>query len=198
MDGRGRSGPTDRLGEKRASELDVIAAHLPPAYTAFMRETARHLLDALADACRRHYGDALVTAAVFGSWARDAATPFSDLDLLVVADPLPEGRLARVRQFEPVEMELTPLRRAVWGPDAPPVEISPVLKTPAEVEHGSPLFLDMTLHVVLLHDRDGFFADYLRRLAQRMRELGTERRPFAGGYYWIYKPDARPGEVIRL
>ncbi|MCX7820032.1 MAG: nucleotidyltransferase domain-containing protein [Kiritimatiellae bacterium] len=158
----------------------------------------QHLLRALTDACRRHYGDALVSLAVFGSWARNAATPYSDLDLLIVAEPLPEGRLARVRQFEPIEAELAPLRRTVWGSAAPPLDISPIFKTPAEVEEGSPLFLDMTRHVLLLHDRNGFFAGYLAALAQRLRELGAERRPFRGGYYWIYKPDARPGEVIRL
>jgi len=156
------------------------------------------LLAALADACRAHYADRLVSLVVFGSWARGAVTPESDLDCLIVADPLPAGRLARVREFEPVENQLSLLRAAVWGPEVPPVDLSPVFRTPVEVERGSPLFLDMTLHAILLVDRDDFFRRYLERLRQRMQELGTQRVSAGGGYYWVYKPDAAPGEVIEL
>ena len=39
------------------------------------------------------YGERLISLAVFGWWARGAATPASDLDLLMVAESLPPSRM---------------------------------------------------------------------------------------------------------
>ncbi len=155
-------------------------------------------LSEVVNAIRSVYGTDLVSLAVFGSWARGKATPVSDLDLLVVADPLPVGRGARMKQFTGVDALTAATRRSVWGPEHPPLELSPVIKTPSEVRHGSPLFLDMTEWVTLLIDRDDFLARYLDDLRERMIRNGTERRMAKGGYYWVYKPDAKPGEVITL
>jgi len=151
----------------------------------------------LLEGCRRLYAERLVTLAIFGSWAREAATPCSDLDLLIVAEDLPRGRGRRLREFETVEEETLPVR-FVWGGDYPAVSLSPVIKTPEEVLVGSPLFLDMTDWCRLLWDRDGFFAEYLAGLRERMKKLGARRRWAKGGYYWEYKPDLQPGENIEL
>lgn len=51
------------------------------------------LVDAARDACRRHYGSRLVSVAVFGSVGRGTPGPDSDIDLLVVVEQLPQGRL---------------------------------------------------------------------------------------------------------
>ena len=46
------------------------------------------------------YGDRLAALAIFGSWARGTATPASDLDLLVVGEPLPPSRKEREFSFD--------------------------------------------------------------------------------------------------
>ena len=51
-------------------------------------------------------------------------------------------------------------------------------------------FLGMTDHLLLWFDKDG--------LRARMKQLGTTRRWYKGGYYWDYKPDFHPGEVVTL
>lgn len=51
----------------------------------------RLLTDLLAG-CHRQYGSRLAVVAVFGSIGRGPARPDSDLDVLVVADGLPDGR----------------------------------------------------------------------------------------------------------
>lgn len=58
--------------------------------------THKALFTAIREATLAVYGERLVSLAVFGSWARGAATPASDLDLLVVAEPLPPSRMKRV------------------------------------------------------------------------------------------------------
>lgn len=153
---------------------------------------------ALVPAAQAAYGRALITLALYGSWARGTATPESDIDLLLVADPLPDGRFNRLRQFEAIDRATQASCKALWGGPGLVPELSPLIKTPAEVEAGSPLFLDMTDWCDILLDNDDYFAGWLAALRERMRINGSERRPFKGGYYWVYKPSARPGEVVTL
>ena len=48
-----------------------------------LRETFDHLVREISAACQAHYGDRLVSLAVFGSVARHTQRPDSDIDLLV-------------------------------------------------------------------------------------------------------------------
>lgn len=144
------------------------------------------------------YGERLRSLAIFGSWARGEATPASDLDLLVIAEPLPPSRMKRVREFRPVTDATRTVRSRVWSHEGPEIELSPVFKTPAELAAGSPLYLDMTLWRVVLVDRDGLLESFLAGLRERMQALGTRRLAFKGGAFWDYKPDFRPGEVVEL
>jgi len=142
------------------------------------------------------YGDRLVTLVVFGSMGRGTPRPDSDLDLLVVADRLPFGRMARVEEFGAVERALAPsLRR---DDSAPVTECSPVFKTPEEVRAGSPLFLDMVEDARVLFDRDGFFAATRDRWRERLAALGARRIWRGNAWLWDLKPDYRPGEVFEL
>ncbi len=153
-----------------------------------------HLLEAVV----KTYGEDLITLALFGSWARLTATPVSDLDILLAAKNLPPSRGRRITSFEPVEAETADHRRNFWPDAAYPLELSPVIKTPPEIEAGSPLFLDMTENCILLYDQNDFFQHYLETLKTRMSRNGTRRVPAKGGYYWHYKPDAAPAEIVRL
>lgn len=152
----------------------------------------------LVKSCRAVYGNDLVSVVLFGSWARGVATPESDIDLLIVVDGLPRGRTRRLEAFERVEVDTEVPRRKMWNDCAQIPELSPIFKTPEEVRRGSPLFLDMTEWCRILWDRDGFFASYLEDLRRRMKMLGTRRRRAKGGYYWEYKPDLKPGEIVEL
>jgi predicted nucleotidyltransferase len=161
----------------------------------------KRIFDEVVDgACRAavaHYGERLVSLAVFGSVARGTPKPESDIDLLLVADPLPQGRMARVREFEAVDRELSPaLERA--RRQGIHTTLSPVLKTPTEVEAGSLLFLDMIEEARILVDRGDFLRGFLDGFAFRLGELGAKRVRKGAGYYWILKPDLRPGEEITL
>ncbi len=60
------------------------------------------------------------------------------------------------------------------------------------------MFLDMVEDARLVVDRAGFFAAILERLRRRMRELGSRRIWQGTRWYWVLKPDRRPGEVIEL
>jgi predicted nucleotidyltransferase len=162
-----------------------------------LREKFAELERLLLSHLRSFYGDRLVSVAVFGSVARETQNFFSDLDLLIVARDLPGGRIKRIRQFEAVEEKVAPFLKSLQK-DGIYTDLSAILKTPAEVEQGSPLFLDMVEDARIVFDRDGFFAAVLEKLRKRLTELGAKRVWQGNAWYWILKPDLRPGEVFEL
>lgn len=151
----------------------------------------------LLRACHEIYSDRLVSLAVFGSVAAGTMRTDSDIDILLVADRLPDGRLRRVEEFESVE-SLLRTRLVAAAAHGIHTRLAPIFKTRAELEHGSPILLDMTEHVRILFDRDGTLARRLDRLRQRLAELGSRKVYRDGGYYWLLKPDYKPGDVIEL
>lgn len=162
-----------------------------------LHETFALLTERLEEETLRLYGERLVSLVLFGSVARERMGHDSDIDLLIVAEPLPAGRMARVREFDAVEAALArDLEEAARA--GIHTYLSPVFKTTTEVERGSPLFLDMTLDARILYDREGFFARYLDELRARLHALGSQRKLLGGGHYWVLKPDWKPGEEIRL
>jgi predicted nucleotidyltransferase len=154
------------------------------------------LLGRLLVELRARYGGRLVAVAVFGSVGRGTPRQDSDVDLLIVARDLPDGRFARLGEFQEVEGRLGDAARL--GLDQPPVPIAPVFKTPEELERGSPLFLDMVEDARILHDPAGVLARRLGRLRERLRELGARRVWLGNAWYWDLKPDFKPGDVIEL
>ena len=155
------------------------------------------LLADLTRACRRHYGDRLRAVAVYGSVGRGTPRFDSDVDLLIVADGLPDGRFPRVDDFRAVEEALVPRLESARGADLRP-ELSPIFKTRAELARGTPLLLDMTEDARILYDPDRCLAEALDRLRRRLRELGSRRIWKGDAWYWDLKPDYRWGDVIEL
>lgn len=160
-------------------------------------ELFAELIRAVEAAAIAVYGDRLTSLVVFGSVGRGTARPDSDLDVLLVVERLPHGRMARVAEFAAVENAITPLLRRLRDRGLT-TEISPVFKTIEEAAHGSPLFLDMVEDARIVLDRDGFFAGVLERLRGRLHELGARRVWRGTRWYWDLKPDRKPGEVIEL
>jgi uncharacterized protein len=155
------------------------------------------LLTTLVAACQRHYGERLVALAVFGSVGRGTPRPDSDVDLLIVAEDLPRGRVARVGDFAKIEADLGETLRRLRS-EGVTTELSPVLKTPSEVAQGSPLFLDMVEDARLLVDRDAFLEQAFERLRTRLARLGARRIWRGNAWFWDLKPDYKPGEVFEL
>ena len=149
------------------------------------------LLNRLTSLCKDHYGERLISLAVFGSVGRGTPRPDSDIDLLLVIKGLPLGRITRVKEFAAIE---TALGMAIQGR----IELSPVFKTPEEIANGSPLFLDMVEDVRMLFDRDDFFKNILKNLKERLQRLGARRIWQGNVWYWDLKPDYKQGEIFEI
>ena len=162
-----------------------------------MRKRFDSLLKRITRVLRQHYGDRLVSVVVYGSVGRGTPGSDSDIDLLVIAEPLPRGRMARVREFDSVERALEQRIRSLekLGIFTP---LSPVFKPPAEVEGGSPLFLDMIDDGRILYDPSGFWKRYMADFQARLRRLGARRIYKGERWYWELKPDYKTGEIFEI
>lgn len=131
-----------------------------------------------------------MACAIFGSFARDTATCESDIDILIVADNLLQGRIKRIIEFETVEENLMRKHKDIL--------FSPIIKTPQEVRMGSPLFWDMTEHIIILYDRNNFFKDFLQSVAERLKKNRARKITKGSAWYWILKEDYSPEEIFEL
>ena len=123
--------------------------------------------------------------------------PESDIDLLIVASPLPDGRMARVEEFTPVENALEDEMRDKEHLGIH-TRLSPLFKTPREIAAHSPILLDMTQDARLLYDRDDFFQQQLNALRKRLKEWGAKRVFTGNAWWWDVKRDFKPGEVFEI
>ena len=152
---------------------------------------------ALLQACGDHYGRRLVSLALFGSVGRGTARPDSDVDLLLVAEALPDGRVARSAEFIAVERALESWLQAARSEGLSPT-FSPVFKTPSELGHGTPLLLDMVDDARVLFDDRDCLRHALERVRQRLEALGARRIWMGNAWVWDLKPDYRPGDLFEL
>jgi len=162
-----------------------------------LKEKFKELQDRLLKETKSFYGDNLVSFVVFGSVARKTFRFNSDIDILIIAENLPDGRMKRVKQFSAVEEKIESFLESLEKQGIH-TYISPVFKTPDEVKKGSPLFLDMVEDACILYDKDGFFTKWLKEFKARLKKLGAKRVWRGNMWYWVLKPDYKPGDVIKL
>ncbi|MEM2238228.1 MAG: HEPN domain-containing protein [Candidatus Caldarchaeum sp.] len=151
-----------------------------------MKEEYKQLADKLVEQLQRFFGERLVSVVFYGSVARGEERSDSDIDVLIVADRLPESRLRRHELFMQAESSLQPLiddlRRRGLASD-----FSPILLDRDEASRIRPLYLDMVHDAVIVYDRDGFFTVVLSRLRKRLEELGAKRVRRGRLWYWDLK-----------
>jgi predicted nucleotidyltransferase len=148
------------------------------------------LFSHLFQSIRFFYKKDLVSCAIFGSFARETATQESDMDILIVAENLPIGRIKRVTAFENIEDVLLKQHNNVL--------LSPIIKTPEEVKMGSPLFWDMTEDVIILYDKDNFLKNHLASVKERLKKNKAKKIKKGSAWYWILKEDYTSGEIFEL
>jgi hypothetical protein len=136
---------------------------------------------------------------VFGSVARGEQSQRSDIDLIVVSDAFPESYSARLEMLTPVfegvksRDSYLQLRKSGYR-----LSFSAVPYRPEDLTETPPLLLDVSEDGIILYD-DGLMREKLNELKERLRALGSRRvRTRRGKWYWILKPDLKPGEVIKI
>ncbi len=159
-----------------------------------LKEPYSELLKEFLDTLKIYFD--LVSFVVYGSVARGNAKKDSDVDLLIIADNLPD-RYERFRTFDKAEEKILEkikeLRKEGYY-----VFFSPVIKSREEAGLITPLYLDMVEDAVVLYDKDEFFTKVIGKLKKRLNELGAERIRLGRKWYWRLKKDYRFGEVVKI
>ena len=163
-----------------------------------LKERFKELEERILTEARNFYGDRLVAVAVFGSVGRGTQRFDSDMDVLVIAEGLPTGRMKRIREFDAsVEIKLEQFIKSLKK-EGIDTYISAIIKTPEEIKAGSLLFLDMIEDARILYDSGGFFEGVLKELRERLDSLGSRMVWRGNAWYWILKPDYKHGEVFEI
>lgn len=168
------------------------------AGSSALRAACERILDAQVDAWHRILGQDLVSVVLYGSWARGTATADSDIDLLIVAERLPAGRWDRQELAVRARRLTAPLVDEVFEAIHWYAYPSILLKTRREADGFQRLYLDMVGEARVMVDADAFFGNVLGRVRDRMKELGSKKVMVGNQWYWILKPDIRPGEEFEL
>jgi predicted nucleotidyltransferase len=126
------------------------------------------------EALREGLHDNLKAVVLFGSRAREDSRSDSDWDLLVVADNLPQGTLARhqlLKRLLPASI------RSV---------VSLVSMSPHTLDIGeSGLLFDISEDGRVLYDSTGTTAQKLQLLNRSIHSRGFSRRRSSGGDHWL-------------
>ena len=162
-----------------------------------LKQLFTDIVRATTDACVAVYGERLVGVVVFGSVARQTMRPDSDIDLLVVADPLPRGRVPRMDEFRKVEDLVAPALEDARSRSVT-TRLAPILRTPADLDRSGFVLYDIACDGAVVHDRDGRIEAHMAGVRERLKRRGAERRSFRGARYWVLEPSVRPGQVVEL
>lgn len=136
---------------------------------------------------------------LFGSLARGEERSRSDIDLIIVSDEFPESYSSRLDLLRPILQQAKArgtyvqlLKRGYT------FSFSAVPYRPEDLTDTPPLLLDVAEDGVILYD-DGLMQNKLTELKEKLEALGSRRvRTRSGKWYWILKPDIKPGEIIQI
>lgn len=149
---------------------------------------------------QRALGEELTAVALFGSAARGTDRPGSDLDILVVLQNPSQAYAKRTRRLVPLldEVRDSSEYRELEACGRP-LEPSFLVLSLAEARSHPPIFLDMVDEAMVLYDPAGELQRELKAVRERLHTLGSRKKHLPdGSWYWVLKPDLKPGEVIEL
>lgn len=146
------------------------------------RETSERLEQELTRRYVEALGSNLVALAFFGSWARGEEKEWSDIDVLLIAQELPE---------DPFERRWL-VQEPILGLSERPISV--LARTVEEFsEDVSPLHLDLGLDAIVFYDPHGFLTRRLKRVQELIKEAGLMREEMASGLAWRWKDSPSPG-----
>ncbi|MBS7626799.1 nucleotidyltransferase domain-containing protein [Candidatus Bathyarchaeota archaeon] len=164
---------------------------IQPEYVDLLRE--------YCSAMERHFAGDLISICVFGSVARGESEPSSDIDVMVVAENLPQDAGERTRSTNYIHEALKKTdARARLKSLGRSTLISDIFLTPQEVQRHPPILIDMVEDAVILYDRGGFIRKVLTNLKEKLEKMGARRISTKRGYLWILKPNIKPSEVVEV
>lgn len=126
----------------------------------------------------------LVSAIQFGSTVRGTLKRETDIDLLLIFETLPTGRIARSRIMDHIEQHCQDQLRHQLPIDYN-IFFSSKLKTIAESQRFSLLYLDMVDHSRILYDPQCLAASLINKVKDWIQQVGAYRVEKGLKWYWV-------------
>ncbi|MEM3637636.1 MAG: nucleotidyltransferase domain-containing protein [Conexivisphaerales archaeon] len=167
------------------------------SFQADWREMVRQqeyvpLLESILERLLDGYGQRLKGLILFGSVARGKARPESDLDLIVVAEGMPERYGDRVRKTLSMLSSLETIKRETYYKKmALHPNIDLILIDKKEFGIPSAFYLDVVMEGIIMFERENFIKDTLEKIRTEFKKIGAARVEHPDGrWHWII-PTAR-------
>lgn len=173
-----------------------------------VRELISNLLRSLEERLIERCGDDFVSLVVFGSFARQDFSLDSDIDLLLISRRFPghsgdnpraehgSPLRARTQLFLEIEAGIEQQKLGIWETTGYYPHFSPILRTVEEAKRFSRIYLDMTEHVLVVYDRDEFFAHVLQQVRRFVGMIDAQKRWIGNKWYWVFAPETEVGELL--
>jgi len=118
----------------------------------------------------------------FGSRARGEGKSYSDWDILILADGVPENPVDRT-----IFLSDLFFKKGVRG-------ISPILRTKEEFENNlRPLYLDIAWDGIILFERAGYVKSKINEVKEIIEKAGLQRKRKNEGWVWEWARPTKPG-----
>lgn len=164
-------------------------------------KTAEYLVNRYATLLKDSFKGKLLSVAVFGSVAQGTANfPQSDIDILIVlegAEKLSFGE--RFKSLTDVEEKLSKIEEYLQFKNAfgSSPNIQEIILAPVELKAHPPVMLDLTTDVIIIYDT-GILKEEIKKLKNRLKELGARKVVQKDSWFWILKPDLKLGETVEI
>jgi len=122
------------------------------------------VLDEFLKKCKEKFGDNLISIILFGSYARETATEYSDVDLLVIAKNLPKRRIDRHKVLRDIVLEFI----YKYGINISPILIEPRDLSPKDI---NPLICGILTGYKIIYDKNNFWKNYLERIKPVIKRI---------------------------
>jgi hypothetical protein len=165
------------------------------------QDLALPLMKKYAEIAREEFHEQVLALAIFGSVARgEASFPGSDIDILVVMSGIENlslgNRISLLANIEKNLQKTDEYKRFEeafkWSPT-----IQEHVLSPGELKRHPPLMLDLTTDSIILYDK-GILTEELNKLRATLKRLGAKKIRTNDTWFWILKPDMKPGEELEL
>ena len=134
------------------------------------------------------FGDRVVSMCMFGSVVKGRIRKGSDIDFLLVFEDLPMSYHKRVKIIMSVIDEIRNTEEyneidkyGFW------LEPSFILFTKKEIKSHPSILLDIAFEGKIIFDKRDFLKKELKKIKNKLEELGAKKEMTSKGYYWVLK-----------